>query len=322
MPLSARRAQALRPVLVRFARGFDAAARLAFDPVEFPRRYSDPGDVEVVALLAACLAYGRADLFKAQIERLLAVMEPSPASFAQALARSPARHVFDGFRYRFNRPEDLAALVAAAGHLRSNYGSLGALFASLYREESKGDESVEPLRRALGRFAAAVRRAPPVAPLLRQRGPRGLAHLCPDPARGGPCKRWNLLLRWMVRGPDGVDLGLWKGVPPSALVIPLDTHVRRIAGCLSLTSRRDLSWRTAEEITRSLRLIDPADPVRFDFALCHLGMSGSCPTRRDPERCARCPLRAICRVRAGGTARARRWSPSRYRGRPPAARGE
>jgi len=295
--LSPRRAEALRPALDRFQRGYDAASRLGFDPVELPRRYPDPGDAEVVGLLSASLAYGRADLFKPRLEGVLAAMGPSPARFAEAFALAPDARAFDGFRYRFNRPEDVAALVAAAGFVRSRHGSLGTRFAALYRDADAGMAS-EPLREALAGFAAELRGAPPVGPLLRRRGKRGLLHLCPDPALAGACKRWNLYLRWMVRGPDGVDLGLWKGVPPSALVVPLDTHVSRIARYLGLTDRRDLTWRTAEEITRSLRLLDPDDPVRFDFALCHHGMSGACPARRDPGCCARCPLWAFCRARA------------------------
>jgi endonuclease III len=98
----------------------------------------------------------------------------------------------------------------------------------------------------------------------------------------------------MVRGPDAVDLGLWSGVPRSALVIPLDTHVQRIARNLGLTRREDATWRTAAEITGNLRAIDPEDPVRFDFALCHLGMSGACPARRDPARCAVCDVAERC----------------------------
>jgi endonuclease III len=101
-----------------------------------------------------------------------------------------------------------------------------------------------------------------------------------------------------VRGPDAVDLGLWRGVPASALVVPLDTHVHRVARALGLTARPDASWRTAEEITAALRRIDPADPVRFDFALCHMGMSGRCPARRDAGRCAACVLGDACLSRA------------------------
>ncbi len=133
-----------------------------------------------------------------------------------------------------------------------------------------------------------------MAPLLRGRGTRGLRHLLPDPAGPGASKRWNLYLRWMVRGPDAVDLGLWHEVPASALVVPLDTHVHRVARALGLTARPDASWRTAEEITAALALLDPQDPVRYDFALCHLGMSGACPARRERARCEACVLGEEC----------------------------
>jgi uncharacterized protein (TIGR02757 family) len=123
---------------------------------------------------------------------------------------------------------------------------------------------------------------------------RALDHLLPDASRGAACKRLLLYLRWMVRR-DDVDLGAWEGiVPPSALVIPLDTHVSRLSRLLGLTCRADLSWRTAEEITASLRRLSPEDPVRYDFALCHLGMSGACPARRSAERCRACPLAPAC----------------------------
>lgn len=293
--LSPARAALLRPALDAFQRGYDAAARIGFDPVELPRRYPEPADAELAGLLSAALAYGRADLFKPRLEALLAAMGERPARFAEELARRPSAEPFAGFGYRFNRPEDVAALVSAAGWLRLEHGSLGSRFAALLAEEQRGEE---PLRRALARFGRELREAPPVAGLLRRRGRRGLLHLLPDAALPGACKRWNLYLRWMVRGPDAVDLGLWRGVSPSALCIPLDTHVARIARYLGLTDRSDLTWRTAAEITANLRLLDPADPVRYDFALCHLGMSGACPARRDRLKCAACPLRDHCRAKA------------------------
>jgi uncharacterized protein (TIGR02757 family) len=292
--LTAPRAARLKPLVDALAASVDASARIGFDPVEFPRRFSDPHDAEVAGLLAASLAYGRADVFKPVLARVLAVLGPRPARFAERFARAPDAAAFGFFLYRFNRPADVAALVAAIGHVRSAHGSLGARFAALF-----GDAGGDPaaLRPALARFAAELRGAPPVARLLDGRGPRGLLHLLPDPAGAGACKRWNLYLRWMVRGPDAVDLGVWRrlGVPPSALVVPLDTHLFRIARHLRLTARRDASWRTAEEITAGLRRLDPSDPIRYDFALCHLGMSGACPVRRDPARCAACPLRPVCR---------------------------
>jgi uncharacterized protein (TIGR02757 family) len=329
--LSPARAAALRPLLDELDGGLDRAARIAADPVELPRRYAAPADQEVAALFAAALAYGRADVFKPVLARVLDAMGPSPAAFVRAFSRAPDVSAFEGAVYRFNRPADLAALAAAAGYVALRHGSLGARFGALYREAElahgalppippagargrpprvrrPGDEPPGALRAALARFAAELREAPPVAALLRRRGRRGLAHLLPDAAGPGASKRWNLYLRWMVRGPDAVDLGAWRGlVPPAALVVPLDTHVHRVARCLGLTRRTDASWRTAAEITAALRRLDPEDPVRFDFALCHLGMSGACPARRDPARCRACPLAAAC----GGSTAARREGPIR-----------
>ena len=292
-PLAPARAAALRPLLDALDAGLDRSGRIAADPVELPRRYPDPLDQEVAGLVAASLAYGRADVFKPLVARVLAEMGPSPSAFVRAFARAPARDAFPFALYRFNRPPDLAALAAGAGHVALRHGSLGARFGALLREEGGGPGALRP---ALARFAGELREAPPVARLLRGRGGRGLRHLLPDAAGPGASKRWNLYLRWMVRGPDAVDLGAWRDVVPSAaLVVPLDTHVHRVARCLGLTRRRDASWRTAEEITAALRRIDPEDPVRYDFALCHLGMSGGCPARRDRRRCAACPLAAACR---------------------------
>jgi uncharacterized protein (TIGR02757 family) len=283
----------LRPLLDALDARLDRAARIAADPVELPRRYAEPADQEVAALFAASLAYGRADVFKPVLARVLAAMAPSPGRFVRTFARAPDPGVFAGAAYRFNRPADLAALAAAAGDVALRHGSLGARFGALFLAEAPGPDA---LRAALARFARELREAPPVGPLLRRRGRRGLLHLLPDAAGPGASKRWNLYLRWMVRGPDAVDLGAWRGlVPPAALVVPLDTHVHRVARCLGLTRRGDASWRTAEEITAALRRVDPEDPVRFDFALCHLGMSGACPARPDGARCVECPLAPACR---------------------------
>lgn len=318
--LSEARARELRPLLERFERQFDKAHRVGFDPVELPRRHADPEEQEVAGLFASALAYGRADVFKPRLERVLDEMRPSPARFCEAMARAPSRTAFAGFQYRFNQPPDIAALAAAAGHVRIVHGGLGLRLAVLLREEHRaahdGATPSQALRRALARFAQELREAPPARALLRERGLRGLTHLLPDPGGPGACKRWNLYLRWMVRGPDAVDLGAWRGIPPSVLVVPLDTHVARIARYLGLTDRRDMTWRTAEEITESLRRIDPDDPVRFDFVLCHLGMSGACPVRRDPSCCAVCSLRGGCRAARSRSARAGTSSPAGARAAP------
>ena len=113
-----------------------------------------------------------------------------------------------------------------------------------------------------------------------------------------------LLLRWMARPADGVDLGLWP-IPTEVLLIPVDTHIHKLGKNLGLTRRNDVSWKTAEEITAALRRFDAADPVKYDFSLCHLGMLQRCPSRRDPARCEGCGVKSVCRHWARWLKRAR-----------------
>jgi uncharacterized protein (TIGR02757 family) len=120
----------------------------------------------------------------------------------------------------------------------------------------------------------------------------GVCYFFPRPAAGSACKRLNLFLRWMVRK-DEIDLGVWTKVPSSRLIVPLDTHVIRLGRCLRLTRYVGPGWKMAAEITASLRAIDPADPVRYDFSLCHVGMMNACGFRR-AQKDSQCPLRGVC----------------------------
>jgi len=285
--LSVARAERLRGVLDPFVAAFDAQARVAFDPVEAPRSYADPADQEIAGLLAAGLAYGRADLFRPRLFGVLREMGPSPAAFVRAFDPARDGHRFASFAYRFNLPADIGALLAGAGAVVRAHGSLGAFFAAELRARGA-------LRGALASFSRTIR-TEGAARVAGAMGPtRALEHLLADAEKGGACKRLHLYLRWMVRR-DQVDVGAWEGlVPRSRLLVPVDTHVLRVARLLGLTARKDASWRTAEEITASLRRLDPDDPVKYDFALCHLGMSGACPARRRQAHCLRCPLRGEC----------------------------
>ncbi|TMA28289.1 MAG: TIGR02757 family protein [Deltaproteobacteria bacterium] len=283
-----KRAALLRPALERLLEGTDAAARVRGDPVELPHRYSDPRDVEVAALLSSALAYGRVDLFKPRLSALLDRLGPSPAATASDSSPAELLERASGFAYRMTDARDVACLLYGAGAMLRAHGSLGASFAKHYRNSVS-------IKTALGAFVDELCAAD-FRPITGRRAPtRRLKHLLPHPGRGSACKRLNLFLRWMVRGPDGVDFGLWREVPVSELVVPLDTHVHRIGRFIGLTRRKDLSWRTAEEVTRRLRSLDPADPVRYDFALSHLGISGTCAARKDARRCAGCALKPICR---------------------------
>ena len=287
--LSPERAGRLRLALDRLERASPPRRRLPLDPVSLPHRYRDPRDVEVAGLLAASLAYGRADLFLPRISRLLEGMGPSPAAFVRALDVAGARTLLEGFVYRFNVGADVAVLLFGMGRMLERRGSLEAGFVA-------AREASEDLHGALGAFVRELREVD-VRAVERALGKtRGLDHLLPVPLGAGAAKRLHLYLRWMVRGPDAVDLGIWKRVPPSALLVPLDTHVARLAWRLGLVRRRTMGWAASEDITANLRVIDPVDPVRFDFVLCHHGMSGACPPRARAELCTQCALQPECAV--------------------------
>ncbi|MFZ5443677.1 MAG: TIGR02757 family protein [Myxococcota bacterium] len=262
------------------------------DPVEFPHRYDDPRDIETVALLSASLAYGRAELFKPKIAGILEGLGAHPAKAIASLDVPGAKRLLDGFVYRFNLPADVAVLLLGMGAQLRRFGSLEAAFLAGRARDWQG---------TLAAFAHGLRKAAPEAEIVRRLGPtRGLHHLLPF-AEAGAAKRLNLYLRWMVRRRDQIDFGVWRQLSPAELVIPLDTHVMRISRWLGLTTRSTIGWATAEEITASLRLLDAEDPVRYDFALCHYGMSGACPARPVREHCRRCPLRGQCAIGRGSS---------------------
>jgi uncharacterized protein (TIGR02757 family) len=290
--LEAMRATALKPALDELLARQDVAARRASDPVGYVHRFARADDQEVVGLLASSLAFGQVVTVRASIEKVLDVLGPSPARAVDAADEVELAEALRGFRHRVYRGEHVARMLARAGALRLRDGSLGRAFERLYARHGG-------LRPALTELAEELRGPD---------APRGLGHLLASPEKGSACKRLLLYLRWMARPSDGVDLGLWN-IPPSALVVPLDTHVHRIARNLGLTARNDASWRTAEEVTAALRRLDPDDPVKYDFALCHHGVSRECPSRRVDAKCGACVLRGVCVAYAGG----RRATPSRTR---------
>ena len=258
----------------------DSALRRRQDPVDFIHQYDEPIDQEVVGLIAASLAFGNAKAARRSVERVLSALGGSPATTIVEADRDEIFERLRGFVHRIYRDEHLAVVLWRAGALVRAHGSLGRAFLGFY-EGAGGD-----FRESMARFADALR---------GDSQTRNLRHLVSDPRAGSACKRLLLYARWMVRPADGVDLGLWP-IAPSELVIPVDTHIHRISRNLGLTQRRTATWATAEEITAALRRYDPHDPVKYDFALCHLGVSRECPSRPDPTKCERCVLQDVCSV--------------------------
>jgi uncharacterized protein (TIGR02757 family) len=167
--------------------------------------------------------------------------------------------------------------------------SIGEFFLGCY------DSEAEDITLALSEFCSAIL-AMDYAPVFGQAGIPANSYFpffFPSPAAGSACKRLCMYLRWMVRPADGFDLGLWHYVSPAKLIIPVDAHIRRIGFYLGLTSRKQADWRMAREITASLRRLDPDDPVKYDFPLCHLGISEGCDGH-DRLRCSACPIAEVC----------------------------
>lgn len=247
------------------------------DPLRFPQRYQEPADIEIAGVVAALLAYGRVDLFMPVVARLLGGMEEAggPSSYILAFDEKKVE-ALRPILYRWNRHPDFAFLFRTLQAVYQHYPSLGAIF-------EKG-----PAKSSLTGAIATLRRLAPPEPWSH-----GFRSFFSSPEDGSACKRWLMLMRWMVRR-ESPDLGLWSHLDPADLVMPLDTHVSRISRFIGLTRRTDASWRTAEEVTTALRRLCPTDPVRYDFALAHLGISEGCLGHRDAKVCGACPLDAVC----------------------------
>jgi uncharacterized protein (TIGR02757 family) len=266
-----------------------SAAHLANDPLSFCRRYDAAEDREVAGLIASSFAYGNVKIILRTLERIFSRIGPSPRQFVESFEPELGLSLFAGFKHRFNDARDLCALLLAARTMIEQAGTIGEFFLGCH------DRDAEDVTPSLTRFSQAVL-AMDYAPVFDSRqipADSYFPFFFPSPASGSACKRLCMYLRWMVRPDDGIDLGIWHGVAPSQLVVPVDAHIRRICRYLGLTRRNQGDWRMAREITAALRRIDPADPVRYDFSLCHLGISEGC-NGNDPLRCRNCPVHLIC----------------------------
>ena len=293
--LQPRRAPALRDALARLYHDYnreDAAA----DPINLVRPFADPADREVAGFCAAALAFGRVASVLASIGTLFRIMGPHPARYVRGFDPGAPHPELRAMVHRWTRGEDLAALLWILRQMLDRSGSIERFFAE---GVAPGDADLGPaIDRFSGRaLALDIRR-------VYGRVPKrpGVCYFFPRPSSGSACKRLNLYLRWMVRR-DEVDLGVWQQLSPSQLIVPLDTHVIRLARCLRLTRYASPGWKMAADITASLRQLDPEDPVRFDFSLCHVGMMNACGYGRS-QGDRQCPLRGLCQPRVRPGARA------------------
>lgn len=223
------------------------------DPLEFLYHYDNLADREIVGLVASSLAYGRVAHILKSISGILSQMVPSPSIFLQKSSRKSLCQKFANFKHRFTTGQDIANLLLGIIYVIEQYGSLYVFFKSNLKNE---DDTILP---ALASFVKELNRK------------QSSNFLLPSPKDGSACKRLNLFLRWMVRC-DKVDPGGWDAVPPSKLIVPIDTHMYKICYTFNLTKRKQADIKTAVEITNAFRTIAPNDPVRYDFVLTRTGI--------------------------------------------------
>ena len=276
----------LRPSLEDLYRSFDHVES-ATDPIHIVRRYEGREDKEVVGFCAASLAFGRVASVLQSIEALLAVMGPAPAAYVRTFDAARERARLKSLGHRWIRGDDLTALMLVLRRMLRETGSIEEFFV-------QGDEVTSPdVSGALDSFSLRALQTDLRPAYGRVPKKPGVCYFFPRPSGGSACKRLNLFLRWMVRR-DSIDFGVWTQVSPARLIVPLDTHVIRVGRCLELTRYTSPGWKMAADITAALRAIDPRDPVRYDFSLCHVGMMNACGFAKSGSN-AHCPLKAYCR---------------------------
>ena len=278
-----KRTTQIRDVLEKLYKRYNRRELISPDPLQFLYRYSKPSDIEITAFLASALAYGRVQQIEKSLNNLLIRMGDSPSEFVINFDRDKRKTLKD-FKHRFTTGDDISDLLTLLRTVISRHGSIEQYFARGY---NPGDRNIIP---ALSEFCnslldihAAGHKGQPA---------RGLKYLLVSPAGGSACKRLNLFLRWMVRD-DDVDTGLWKSIDQARLIVPVDVHMGRLCKILGLYDQKTVSLSAAAEITESFAEIEPADPVKYDFALSRIGILENCTGRRR-KGCEFCELFGFC----------------------------
>lgn len=272
--------------LTQLYREFDFRSSLSTDPVGFLSGYRKTADIELVAFISSALAFGRIELFKPVIAKILEMGKGNFTQFILDFNPSRDKSIFKEVYYRIWTGEDLACLIMALKTILIRHGSLENLF---LKYDNPAEENLE---QAMTRFSDQWVKFNPENIYGINQFPRSFKAFVPSPGSGSACKRFCLFLRWMVRKGE-VDSGIWS-TSPSRLIIPLDTHIIRIGRFLKLTRLKTAGWKMAKEITKSLKEIDPEDPLKFDFPLCHFSIRGICQAKEPGTLCGLCRTRKNC----------------------------
>jgi uncharacterized protein (TIGR02757 family) len=225
------------------------------DPISIPRSYSKLQDIEITAFWTAILSWGQRKTIINKCHQLFEMMDGSPYDFI-VNHRETDRKIFSEFKHRTFQYTDTLYFLEFLQYYYNEHDSLEDFFVRY--------KSIEDALSAFHNYFFSLESAP-----VRTR-----KHIA-SPERKSTCKRLNMFLRWMVR-PDesGVDFGLWKRMDTALLMLPLDVHVERVARRLGILKRKQRDWQAVCELTEKMRLFDPYDPVKYDFALYGMGIMG------------------------------------------------
>ena len=272
----------------------DIEQTISNDPVQFAHQYKTVQDKELAAIFASFLAFGRVSLFLPVIQRWLTLCDERGGP-RKAVEQFSAEDIpaFGTLAYRWNKHPDFVLAMFTFQRLFTQYETVGQLIESLYIPEDPDlNDTLARLIAKLEVYAVESASSAGVNATTFADLPDGFKRFFSSPSKGSACKRWQMLLRWMVRT-ESPDLGLWK-LPASKLTIPLDVHVHSLSQMIGLTKHKAANLKAAKEITDRLRRIHPTDPIEYDFALAHLGISGECQKTHKKEICPFCPLHDLC----------------------------
>lgn len=249
--------QNIKGLLDKKAAFYNTPSFIGDDPISIPHSFTKKEDIEISGFLAATLAWGKRCSTIRSAQKLIGFMDNSPFEFISSFSENDLRR-FGKFVHRTFNGDDCIFFIHSLQNIYKNHGGLENAFSS------SNNSSDELIFNAIANFRKIF--------LLSEHLPRSEKHIS-NPAKNATAKRLNMFLRWMVRhDSNGVDFGIWKSISPSRLICPLDVHSGNSARKLGILTRRANDWKAALELTRNLRLFDPGDPVKYDFALFGLGI--------------------------------------------------
>lgn len=225
------------------------------DPIQIPHLYSTKEDIEIAGFLAATIAWGNRKMIINNAKKMMDLMGNSPHDFVMSHNESQLE-VLEKFVHRTFNGQDFIGFIKGLQHIYQNHNGLEAVF-SKHQETHSMQKSISEFKKTFFEIPHQYRTEKHIS----------------DPLNGSAAKRLNMMLRWFCRQDNkGVDLGIWKSIPASALSCPLDVHSGNVARKLELLLRKQNDAKALFELDTNLRLLDPNDPVKYDFALFGLGV--------------------------------------------------